>query len=69
MFFTIADKAIVKSTMASQSNNISLSEDTSILLKQILEVQQQQAMLVQQQQHAMPASHFRHKHYRKREQK
>ena len=56
MFFKIADKAIVKSTMASQSNNISLSENTSILLRQILEVQQQQAMLVQQQQQAMPAS-------------
>ena len=42
--------------MASQSNNISLSEDTSILFRQILEEHQQQAMLVLQQQQAMPAS-------------
>ena len=42
-------------TRNSETNKLSLSEDTSILLRQILEVQQQQAMLVQQQQ-AMPAS-------------
>ena len=50
MNFKIADNAIAKSTMASQLNNISLSEDTSTLLRQILEVQQQQAMQAKQSQ-------------------